>query len=105
MEGRISMSEKELYELQVIKEVEEKKISVAKAAKLLKISLRQLYKIRKAFRQKGAKRAVSRKLGALGNHKIPEDLEKLVLHFFKKEEPADFGPTLAHKYMVKSMGF
>jgi hypothetical protein len=104
VEGRISMSEKELYRLQVLKDVEEKKISVAKAANMLKISTRQLSRIRKSFKQKGAKGLVSKKLGALGNHRIPEEQEKLVLLFFKKEEHTDFGPTLAHEYMVKSLG-
>jgi len=104
MEGRISMSEKELYRLQILKEVEEKKILLAKAAKILKISLRQLSRIRKSFKQKGVKGLVSKKLGALGNHRIPEEQEKLVLLFFKKEEHLDFGPTLAREYLVKSVG-
>jgi hypothetical protein len=50
MEGRISMSEKELYRLQILTEVEEKKMSIAKASNMLKISTRQLSRIRKSFR-------------------------------------------------------
>ena len=104
MEGRIFMSEKDLNRLQIIKEVEAKRMSAAEAANILNISLRQLLRLRRAFQKEGANGLISKKLGSAGNHRIPENQERIVLLFFRQPDYSDFRPTLAHEYMKKFMG-
>jgi len=101
MEKRINMSIKELSRLEVLKKVLSKQISSAKAAKMLQISKRHTKRLLHRLRNEGAFGLVSKKVGMKGNHRLPQEKTNKVLEFFRKEEHADFGPTLAHEYLVQ----
>jgi hypothetical protein len=101
MKGRIYMSNKELNRVEILQKVLEKKLKLTKAAKLLRVSIRQVKRLKKRFKSEGASGLVSCKVGYPSNNQISEEQEKLVLAFFDHEDHRDFGPTLAHEYLVQ----
>ena len=54
MKGRIYMSDNELSKVEILSKVLDKKIKLAKAAKLLRISVRQVKRLKKKFKAEGA---------------------------------------------------
>ena len=104
MEERIPMSTKDLCRLEVLKEVSERRLKQTKGAFKLGITSRHLRRLLTRFKEQGPKGIISRKLGALGNHQLPREQKDLILAFFQNEDHRDFGPTLAHEYLVKDNG-
>lgn len=100
MEGRISMSIKELTRLNELTKVHEKKQTIIQTAKNLNLSTRQVLRLSKAFKFYGPKGLVSKKIGAKGNHRLPEELKETSLRLIM-EHYSDFGPTLAHEYIIE----
>lgn len=97
----MGMNERELHRIEIIKKVYRKEIRVSKAAAILNLSLRQVGRLKKNFKEQGPKGIVSKKIGAKGNRRISETQKQLVLDFFKDENHKDFGPTLVHKLLVE----
>ena len=54
MKGRIYMSDNELSKVEILSKVLDKKIKLAKAAKLFRISVRQVKRLKKKFKAEGA---------------------------------------------------
>ena len=100
MERRISMSIKELSRLEEIKKVHEKRQSIIQTANNLGISKRQVYRISKAYKIEGVQGLISKKVGTLGNHRLPQEVKDNALSLII-EHYGDFGPTLAHEYLVE----
>jgi len=100
-EGLISMSGKELDRLSIIKLITEKRLLQTVAASQLNLSLRQIKRLCKAYRQEGGKGLVSKKRGRICNRKLSPTLKKESLIIIKKDY-YDYGPTLAaeklHEY-------
>ena len=55
MKGVLTMSLKEFDRLQVVNQIEEKRLKVKEASELLKLSERQLYRLLKGKKKKGQK--------------------------------------------------
>jgi hypothetical protein len=91
---RIEMSQRERDRLRVLRDVEEGKCSQAKAAQLLKLSVRQLRRLQERWRKQGDGALVHRLRGKPSNRRCDAVLKKKVLHAFRKRY-ADFGPTFA----------
>lgn len=98
MEGRVSMSQKELNRLEVLTKVHERRLKIAQAAEILDLSTRQVKRLSKALKTQGPKGLVSKKVGALSNHQLPKELKLSVVKLIF-EKYRDFGPTLAHQYL------
>lgn len=98
------MSTKDLCRLEILKEVSEHRLKQAKGALKLGITSRQLRRLLTRFKEQGPKGIVSRKLGALGNRRLPREQKDLILSFFQNQDHSDFGPTLAHEYLAKDNG-
>src|SRR5512138_3619503 len=88
------MSAKELSRLEVLQRVKAKRLTQREAATILGVSVRQVKRLMRAYRKKGAAGLVSKKRGQVGHHRLPAELKPKVLDLIRSRYP-DFGPTLA----------
>lgn len=70
MEGRISMSSKELSRLEIITKVHEKRFTISQVSECLGLSQRQVKRLSKRLRTEGPSRLVSKRVGKKGNHQF-----------------------------------
>jgi transposase len=91
---RIDMSLRERDRARVLRDVKEGRFSQAKAAQLLKLSVRQVRRLQRRWRKKGDAALVHCLRGKPSNHRHAAALKKKVLQSYRQRY-ADFGPTLA----------
>ena len=75
-------------------------MSQKEAGVLLKLSVRQIKRLLKAYRRKGAAGLVSKHRGRKGNNRLSEEVKKRALNMLKTKYRG-FGPTLAHEKLVE----
>ncbi|PSU36502.1 ISNCY family transposase [Photobacterium lutimaris] len=90
------MTDNELLRIKLIQDICDKRITGVEAARLLKLSPRQVYRLVKRFVELGAAGLVSLKRGQPGNHRHDEQLKLQALALLHQQYE-DFGPTLAHE--------
>ena len=100
MDKLLNMSAKELSRLEVMQRLTEKRLSQKEAGTILHLSMRQIKRWLKAYREKGAAGLVSKHRGRKGNNRLAEDVQKRVLNLLKTKYKG-FGPTLAHEKLVE----
>ena len=93
MEGILTMSSKEIDRLMLISQIEEEKISVLEASRLLGLSQRQIYRILKRVKTEGSKGIVHKLRGRKSNRGYPEELKEELIKIYRKQY-SDYGPTL-----------
>jgi len=98
------MSSKELDRLSVLQDLKNKQIKTSQAAESMRVSLRHAYRLKNNLIKDGPEGLISKKVGAPSNHQMDKGQIELVLAFFKKPQHEDFGPTLAHEYLVEQSG-
>ena len=96
MERCICMSINELKRLEIVTKVTEKRLLQTEAADILGVSVRQLKRLVKQFRAHKEVGLISKKRGAMGNHRLPEGLKEATISLIEEKYP-DFGPTLAQE--------
>jgi transposase len=96
MDELLTMSNKEITRLEAMQRIQDKRLTQKEAGRMLGLSVRQIKRLFKAYKAKGAKGLVSQRRGKPSNHRLDERVEKRVLDLLK-EKYADFGPTLAHE--------
>jgi transposase len=95
LEGdRIAMSQRERDRLRVLQDVEEGRCSQAKAAQLLKLTVRQVRRMQQRWRQQGDGALLHRLCGQPSNRRHDAALKKKALQLYRRCF-ADFGPTFA----------
>jgi len=94
MEELITMSKKELMRTEVVQKVIEKHIYQRKAAEILGLTVRQVKRLCRAYRQQGPQGLVSKKRGKPSARRTSAALKTKVVSLIK-ERYYDFGPTLA----------
>lgn len=99
----LTMSTKELSRVEVMGRLQEKRLTQKEAAKVLGVSERQVKRLCKRYREKGANGLVSRRRGKLSNNRMPAETEQAVVDLLHARY-ADFGPTLACEKLVESHG-
>ena len=67
----VSMSETEFSRLNVLLEVQAKRLKVAEAASVLQLQRRQVFRLWRGLRQHGAARLASKRRGKPGNNRLP----------------------------------
>ncbi|CAN7159582.1 ISNCY family transposase [Phyllobacterium sp. LjRoot231] len=92
--GLILMSERELHRIEVLSEVIERRRTIASAAIVLSLSVRQVQRIMRTFCLEGATALRHRSRGRRSNNRINDGVRELALQLVR-ERYADFGPTLA----------
>src|SRR5262245_34372996 len=88
------MSRSEIDRMNVLRDLAEERIRVSEAATLMGLGRRQVFRLAKAFRQRGPSALVSRRRGKPSNRSYPAVLRTEVIGIIR-ERYADFGPTLA----------
>src|SRR4051812_13593071 len=98
--GALAMSRKERARLEVMARVRDGQLTVAKAAGLLGLSLRQARRAWKRFREQADAGLVHGLRGKASNRKTGDATRTAVLALYR-EKYHDFGPTLACEYLAK----
>jgi transposase len=101
MEGMLTMSQKELDRLQIIKQIERKELGVDEGADLMEISQRQTYRVLKKVREEGSKGIIHKLRGRKSNRGYPKELKNRVIGLYKANYD-DYGPTLFTEQLVEN---
>ena len=88
------MSDKELSRLEVLRDLDHRRLTAAAAADILGLGRRQVLRLLKAYRMGGVDGLISKQRGRPSNRRKPEDVRAEALAIVR-ERYADFGPTLA----------
>jgi len=99
----LTMSATELSRLEVMERLAEKRLSQKEAAEMLDVSVRQVKRLLRNYRQGGASGLVSQRRGKSSNHQISAEVKQKVLDFLKGKYRG-FGPTLACEKLVEVEG-
>jgi len=100
MDELLTMSAKELSRVEVMQKLSEKRVSQKEAGAILHVSTRQIKRLLKSYRKKGAPGLVSRQRGRPSHNRLAEDVKKRALNLLKTQYQG-FGPTLAHEKLVE----
>jgi hypothetical protein len=87
------MSDGELTRLEVLRDLDQRRLTVEAAAQLLGLERRQVFRLVKAYRSEGATGLISKRRGRASNRRKPEEIRNKALAIIR-EQYWDFGPTL-----------
>src|SRR5215475_14170690 len=87
------MSDGELARLEVLRDLDRKRLTTKAAAQLLGLERRPVFRLLKAYRTEGATGLISKRRGRRSNRRKPEALRRAVLAMIR-EWYWDFGPTV-----------
>jgi transposase len=96
----LTMSNREISRLEVMQRLKEKRLTQKEAAGMLGLSTRQVKRLWRAYRKKGAQGLVSKRRGKPSNHRLDAGVAQQALDWIK-EKYEDFGPTLAHEKLTE----
>ena len=88
------MSDGELVRLEVLRDLDQRRLTTETAAQLLGLERRQVFRLLKGYRAEGAAGLISKRRGRPGNRRKPEAVRSEALSIIR-EQYWDFGPTLA----------
>src|SRR6266436_8683739 len=97
------MSDGELTRLEVLRDLDQRRLSVKTAAQLLGLERRQVFRLVKAYRSEGATGLISKRRGRASNRRKPEEFRDKALAIIR-EQYWDFGPTLAAEKLREGHG-
>jgi len=100
MDRLLQMSAKEISRLEVMQRLSRKEMSQPEAARMLSLSVRQVKRLLRAYRQQGAVGLVSKHRGRQGNNRLPDEVKRSALNLLKTKYKG-FGPALAHEKLVE----
>jgi hypothetical protein len=86
------MSDRELGRLEVLRDLDHKRLTTEAAGQLLERERRQVFRLLKAYRIEAATGLISKRRGRRGNRRKPEALRRAVLTIIRQWY-WDFGPT------------
>jgi hypothetical protein len=88
------MSDRELARLEVLRDLDRRRLTHETAVQLLGLERRQVFRLLKAYRAEGAVGLISKRRGRPSNRRKPEEFRNKALALIR-ERYGDFGPTLA----------
>jgi transposase len=97
------MSDKEITRLEVMQRLKDKRLTQKEAARMLKISIRQIKRLYRAYKAQGAKGLISARRGKESNNHLDTLVIEQAIDLIYKNY-RDFGPTLAHEKLVEVHG-
>jgi len=103
MEELLTMSTKEVHRLENIQRVMRKQMSQKEASRILGVSVRQVKRVLRAYREEGAQGLVSKRRGRASNNRLSEEVREKVLDLLMGKY-CGFGPTLACEKLVEVEG-
>lgn len=99
----LTMSKEELNRLEVMGQLQEKRMGQKAAAEILGVSVRQVKRLLRTYRREGAAGLVSKQRGQPSHHQLDRGTEQAAINLLHGRY-ADFGPTLAHEKLVEMEG-
>src|SRR5258707_1824332 len=99
----IAMSRKEIDRMSVLQDLAANRIKVTEAATLMSLGRRQVFRLAKAYAQRGPEALVSRRRGRPSNRAYSGDLRDAAIGIIRERYP-DFGPTLAAEKLAELHG-
>lgn len=96
----ITLSQKELTRFEVLEKLVQKQMKQAAAAEILGLSIRQIKRLKQAYRREGAVALSSKRRGKPSNHQLDNALKLQAIDLIKAHYP-DFGPTLACEKLLE----
>ena len=97
------MSDGELRRLEVVQDLDRRRLTTAAAGQLLGLERRQVFRLLKAYRIEGPTGLISKRRGRRSNRRKPETLRGAVLTIIRQWY-WDFGPTLAAEKLREDHG-
>jgi transposase len=94
-----TMSNGELTRADLMQRLVDNRLKQAEVAALLNLSVRQVKRLLRAYRQGGAGALVSKRRGKASNHQLPQETKDQALKLIKTRY-SDFGPTLAREKLL-----
>ena len=88
------MSDGELGRLEVLRDLDQRRLTTPAAAQLLGLERRQVFRLLKAYRSEGPAGLISKRRGRSSNRRKPEAVRSKALSIIRQHY-WDFGPTLA----------
>jgi transposase InsO family protein len=98
-EGQLLMTQADRDRLVTLRKAKKKLITQQQAAEELKLSVRQVKRLLRAFKKDGDKVVVHRLRGKPSNRRIKESIEKKAVQILSMPVYQGFGPTLAAEYL------
>ena len=100
MDNLLTMSDREITRLEVMQRLKDKRLRQDEASRILGISVRQIKRLFRAYKDQGPPGLVSRRRGKPSNHQLdPQTVQKAIDLIC--EHYRDFGPTLAHEKLTE----
>src|SRR4051794_17151773 len=99
----IAMSRTEIDRMHVLRDLAAGRITVNEAAQLTRLTRRHVFRLAKAYRERGPSALVSTRRGQPSNHRYPAALRTEALGLITANY-ADFGPTLACEKLAERHG-
>src|ERR1039458_8744521 len=103
-EGQLLMTQADRDRLGTLRKPKKEVITEQEAADELKLSVRQVKRLLRAFKQLGDKVVVHGLRGKVSNRRIEEKLEKQAVRILSAPVYEGFGPTLAAEYLSAKHG-
>ncbi len=103
MKETLKMSIKEAERLGIMRQIDRKKLTIAKASEELGLCLRQRKRVRKGYLEQGESGLISLKRGRKSNRKIDEGIRGRAIKVIKSKLQ-DFGPILAKEKIEELEG-
>lgn len=98
------MSAKELDRLKLMRDLEQGKLTQKQAAKLLRISERQIRRIVRRYKKEGTQGLVHRSRGRPSNRKVDAQTRAVAVALMNEEQFHDYGPTLLSEAFEEDKG-
>ncbi len=103
MQDFITMSNRELHRAEIIQKLIDKRLLELEASDQLGLSVRQVRRLKKAYKTDGAKGLISKKRNKPSNRKFPDAVKELALAYIR-ENYSDFKPTFACEKLSENHG-
>ena len=103
MDELLTMSNQEITRLEVMQRMKDKRLSQKAAAEMLHMSVRQIKRLFRAYKERGAAGLISARRGKPSNHRLDAEVVQQATDLIY-ERYRDFGPTLAHEKLVEVDG-
>jgi transposase len=101
--GLLTMSDREIERVTVIKRITEKQLKQSEGAKLLKLSSRQIRRLVKDYRRLGSAGLISKRRGKVSNRYKGDDFKEQIRQLVSQHY-YDFGPTFAAEKLLEVHG-
>ena len=100
MDELLTMNNQEITRLEVMQRLKDKRLIQKEAARMLGISIRQVKRLYRAYKARGASGLVSQRRGKPSHHRLePATVQKVIDLVYERYR--DFGPTLAHEKLTE----